>query len=162
MRNIRFLISALALAVSPAAFSTPAAADTPPTELQYISLYNNGGYTIKTVTVKWKHAHGTDQKRFTANFGYNEGFCVDLSQVKSSSGEAIPTGAEVWLVAEIEGGDTKSCRKDTAHYYQDNLKNWSLLMGGTTLNNNRCKNSDKVAMSYKTMAGNYSECGAWG
>lgn len=148
------LVAATLVSVTPPV----AHADSTPTDPQYISLYNGGAYTIKTVTVKWKHGSSKDQKRYTSNFAYFEAFCVDLSQVKSSSGEAIPEGAEVWLTADIEGGDSSSCRKDTRHYYQNSGKTWNLIMSGTTLNNNNCKNSDLNYEPTEIYAGNSKAC----
>lgn len=137
----------------------PAAAHSSPDNPQYISLLNGGGYIIKTVTVKWKDGAVTKQTRFTSNFYKDQGFCVDLKQVRSGSGESIPLGAEVWISAEIDGGDTSSCRKDKKHYYRNSQETWSLIMSGTTLNNNRCENTDKMAPAYMVQSGNSVKCG---
>lgn len=49
-------------------------------------------------------------------------------------------GDEIWLVIEINGGDTKSCRKSSRLYYKRHLRNKATFTsGGTTFNNNRCK-----------------------
>ncbi len=55
-------------------------------------------------------------------------------------------GDEVWLVIEIQGGDTKSCRKSSRLYYKYGIKKGAKFSsGGTSLNNNRCKSRGTVS-----------------
>ncbi|MHA7899014.1 MAG: hypothetical protein ACX94B_04060 [Henriciella sp.] len=137
----------------------PAAANVNQTqEPQYIWLKNGGAYALSSVSVKWKVGSTTKQKTFTANVASLDSFCVDLSQVKASDGHPIPLGAEVWLVAHIAGGDTESCRKDTKRYYQISGEGLGHLMGGTTLQNNRCKNNPNPPAQGAISSGNSTAC----
>ncbi|MEL6723465.1 MAG: hypothetical protein AAFP81_08025 [Pseudomonadota bacterium] len=115
-----------------------------PTQLGYIEFFNKGAYTIDNVWIKWKVGGETKQHRFTQNLSGGAGLssaCYDLSLVKSSDGAGIPDGAEVWLTASIQTGETKSCRKDTKHYYKAGSTDvWKLRIGGESYTNNRCKN----------------------
>lgn len=125
---------------------------------QYLTLRNTGAYTLESVTVKWKDGPETKQKKFQANVDSEHAFCVDLSQIKKD-GYGIREGSEVWLVARIMGGDKESCRKDTKRYYKKNGKIFSQSMGGTTLNNNRCKNDEELPLNNEIESGNSKGCG---
>ena len=125
---------------------------------QYLTLRNNGAYTLESVTVKWKDGSETLQQKFQANVDSLEAFCVDLSQIKKD-GYGIREGSEVWLVANIMGGEKESCRKDTKRTYKKSGKIFSQKMSGTTYNNNRCKNNEQLPLDNEIKSGNSKGCG---
>ena len=140
MRTLKLLPAIVAVTFTAAPQSASAAE---PDQVGFIQFYNRGSYTIDNVWIKWKDGKETKQHRFTQNIAGGAGLgsaCYDLSLIKASDGSTIPDGAEVWLSAEIQTGETKSCRKDTKKYYKagssDVLK---YRMGGQTYTNNRCK-----------------------
>ena len=126
-------------------------------QLRYISLVNNGGYNVDPVVLHWKTPDGDkNSKNLGAKIGNSESICYDLKK----DGD-IPDGSEVWLVAKIEAGDNESCRKDRKHMYDASSKAiWWLKMSGTTLNNNRCKNtsSSSISETDTLVKGNSSVC----
>ena len=152
MSPISWIIAAAALACCVAA---PASAED--MQLRYVSLLNEGGYNVDPVVLHWKTPDGDKKsKKLGAKIGSAEAICYDL---KKDGG--IPDGSEVWLVAKIEAGDNESCRKDRKHIYDASSNAiWWLKMSGTTLNNNRCKNtnSSSISASDTLVKGNSSAC----
>lgn len=108
--------------------------------------------------MKWKDGPETLQKKFQANVDSRYAFCVDLSQI-TKDGYGIREGSEVWLVAQIMGGEKESCRKDSKRYYEKSGKIFNQKMAGTTYNNNRCKNNAELPLDYEIKSGNSKECG---
>jgi len=156
-----FIKSLLIPAVLALGFSstTFAGAGTPD-ELRYMTLTNNGAYTISDIYIKWKSKKtgGKMSRKFTADLTTNSA-CFDLSKVRSDQGNyAIQEGDEVWLVADIYAGETESSRKDKKHYYKNVEKTWNMRMGGTTNNNNSIKNKSGTPFGYGLNAGNSGKC----
>jgi hypothetical protein len=139
-------------------FSNAAAAEGAPKKVQYISLSNGGQYTISEIWVKWKANGKKKLRKFTADVGWQQNYCIDLSKIKSGNGDPIPDGAEVWVVAQIGAGDKENCRKDTKHIYEESKRRWYLKMEGGTLTDNRCKNSDSGSAYSSNSAGNSNAC----
>lgn len=136
---MRFSIPVIALALATLAGLPQATAED--MQLRYITLFNNGGYNIDPIVLHWKTSDGVkESKQLGAKIGKGEALCYDITK-----GGGVPDGAEVWILAKIEVGDNENCRKDRKHIYNASSKKiWWLEMGGTTLNNNRCRNvSDK-------------------
>jgi len=133
------LTALMALAMSTYAFAGKGT----PSELQYITLDQDGGYTLDKVSITWvrkrsgkKYDHTYQKNMINGDLG-----CYDLSRIKSDSGTPILEGDEVWLVADISAGETKSSRKSKKHYYKKNNQAWHLIMKGSTLNGNRIENN---------------------
>lgn len=141
------------------AATAPALAQKSPPNVQFISLHNGPGYTIKTVTLKWKVGDDVRQERWTSNITSSKGFCVDLSKVKADTENPIPEGAEVWLVVDIDAGETKSCRKDTKKFYKANNQHLHYKIGGTTFDSNRCRFAGKSVAKKNITSGNSKACG---
>ena len=138
------------------------AGENTPSKLRYIELSNKGSYVISDIWVKWKEDGKTKSQKFTQDLTQDSAACFDLAKIGPSSDPSIPSGAEVWLEAQIALGEKKSCRKDKKHYYEnkgDNKSNptWYLVMKGETLTNNRCTNSS-VQSSEMVNAGNSTDC----
>lgn len=127
-------------------------------QLRYITLVNYGGYNVDPVVLHWKTPEGEkDSKNLGAKIGKNEAICYDLTK-----GGDVPDGSEVWLVAKIEAGETKNCRKDRKHIYNaSSSETWWLEMAGTTFNSNRCENVSDKNKDYGTgtyVKGNSDDC----
>lgn len=155
----RFLLSSFLFAFSNFLIAAPASADKSTTNVQYIALKNAPGYIITNVILKWTDGSEVRQKTFVDNILPKEAFCVDLSKVNSGSKNAIPVGAEVWLVVDIDSGETKSCRKDTKKFYKGNGQVLRYKIGGTTFNNNRCRFTDGYPAKKTIASGNSKKCG---
>lgn len=140
MSDFRRLAALVALCLA----SVTAVADDPK-PVRYLSYENCGAYTVKKVKLHWK-ANGSSEKTTVGSNleGYyhtwapkNNGVCVDLTDDKYG----IPEGAEVWLSYDIESGDSKSCRKDTALVFSGSTAKGEFQRSrGETLTNNRCRN----------------------
>ena len=110
-------------------------------KLRYITLFDGGWYNVDPIMLHWKTPEGeTYSKKIGAKIGKGEAWCYDLQK-----DGRVPTGSEVWIIAKIESGENKNCKKDRKHIYDENSNAiWWLQMYGTTANNNRCENvSDK-------------------
>lgn len=110
-------------------------------KLRYITLYDGGWYNVDPIMLHWKTPEGeTFSKKIGAKIGKGEAWCYDLQK-----DGRVPTGSEVWIIAKIESGENKNCKKDRKHIYDETSNAiWWLEMYGTTLNDNRCQNvSDK-------------------
>ncbi|MEL7108964.1 MAG: hypothetical protein AAGJ68_05490 [Pseudomonadota bacterium] len=126
--------------------------------LRYITLYDGGWYNIDPIELHWKTPDGDKKsKKLGAKIGKGEALCYDLKK----DGD-IPTGSQVWLVAKIEAGETKSCKKDRKHIYdEDSDAIWWLEMWGGTLTENRCQNvsdKDEWYTPDTTIKGNSNAC----
>ena len=155
----RYLLSSVLFAVSNCLIAAPVWAEKSPTNVQYIALENGPGYIITNVILKWKDGSKVRQKTFVDNIIPKKAFCVDLSKVNSGSYNAIPEGAEVWIVVDIDSGETKSCRKDTKKFYKANGQVLRFKIGGTTFNNNRCRFTDGYPAGKMISSGNSKKCG---
>ncbi len=127
-------------------------------KLRYITLYDGGWYNVDPIMLHWKTPDGeTYSKKLGAKIGKGEALCYDL--LKDGR---VATGSEVWLIAKIESGENKNCKKDRKHIYDENSNAiWWLEMWGTTLNNNRCENVSDKNQSYTpdtVMKGNSTYC----
>ena len=132
MRSIkRLFLSLLVLSVLTPAVSAE------DMKLRYITLYDGGWYNVDPIMLHWKTPDGeTFSKKLGAKIGKGEALCYDLKK-----DGRVPTGSEVWLIAKIESGENKNCKKDRKHIYDENSNAiWWLEMWGTTVNNNRCQN----------------------
>lgn len=152
-------LSNLSIAVALGAFGVSvAAAESTPRDPQYIMYTNMGAYVVEYVNVKWKDGDKTNNHRFTKNLQTFGHFCADLSQVKSSDGDAIPLGAEVWLEVKIKDGPTKNCRKESKHYYQLSGNTWKLETKHAVQSGNRCKNASTSSTGEVFESGNSKSC----
>lgn len=127
-------------------------------QLRYITLYDGGWYNVDPIMLHWKTPEGeTFSKKMGAKIGKGEAWCYNLKK-----DGRVPTGSEVWIIAKIESGENKNCKKDRKHIYnEDSNAIWWLKMGGTTLNNNRCENVSSNHPSYTpdtTIKGNSTDC----
>lgn len=127
-----------------AAFVTPAA-QAEDMQLRYITLYDGGWYNVDPIMLHWKTPEGeTFSKKMGAKIGKGEAWCYDLKK-----DGRVPTGSQVWIIAKIESGENKNCKKDRKHIYNENSNAiWWLEMYGTTVNNNRCQNVPKKDQEY--------------
>ena len=161
MLHLRMTIVTLFAAALFTSWSLPASAGAgTPERVRYIFLSNTGSYTISDIWVKWKDDGETKSQKFTADVEQTVGACFDLAAIGPSSDPSIPEGAEVWIEAQIALGDKQSCRKDRKHYFKstnNHQKTWYLKMGGQTLTNNSCKNTDASKVPW-TGAGNSQKC----
>lgn len=128
-------------------------------QVRYITLFNHGGYNVDPIVLHWKTSDGVkESKQLGAKIGKGEAICYDITK-----GGVVPDGAEVWILAKIEVGDNENCRKSDKRVYNASSKRiWWLDMGGTTLNNNRCKNVSKKNQWYPAsvpIKGNSDACG---
>ena len=141
-------LSALSVAVAASALADDK-------NVRYLSLYNNGGYNIDPVILKWKDSDGkVHDKNMGAKIGKGEAICIDLNDK-----DYVAIGDQVWFVAHIEAGDTESCKKSNKRFKADNDAVWYTFMGGTTFNNNRCQNSDIKSYTASTrVKGNSTYC----
>lgn len=126
--------------------------------LRYITLYDGGWYNVDPIMLHWKTPDGeTFSKKMGAKIGKGEAWCYDLKK-----DGRVPSGSQVWIIAKIESGENKNCKKDRKHIYDEDSKAiWWLEMGGTTVNNNRCENVSKKNPSYTpdtTIKGNSTYC----
>jgi hypothetical protein len=128
----------MALAVLGAAAGEARAADKQVGVLMY---YNNGGYTVKSVTLHWVDNSGAEQaKQFRKDMQLGTGFCYDIRGGVGDGEVDIQEGSEVWLSFNIAAGDKKSCRKDgTRMVYKKNGANQFYISEGTTTTGNRCQ-----------------------
>jgi len=127
-------------------------------KLRYITLYDGGWYNVDPIMLHWKTPDGeTFSKKLGAKIGKGEALCYDLKK-----DGRVPTGSEVWLIAKIESGENKNCKKDRKHIYDENSEAiWWLEMYGTTINDNRCRNVSSNHPSYTQdtrLKGNSDEC----
>jgi hypothetical protein len=126
--------------------------------LRYITLYDGGWYNVDPIMLHWKTPEGeTFSKKMGAKIGKGEAWCYDLKK-----DGRVPSGSKVWIIAKIESGENKNCKKDRKHIYDENSEEiWWLEMGGTTLNNNRCQNVSEKNQWYTpdtTIKGNSTHC----
>ncbi len=106
-------------------------------KLRYITLFDGGWYNVDPIMLHWKTPEGeTYSKKIGAKIGKGEAWCYDLQK-----DGRVPTGSEVCIIAKIESGENKNCKKDRKHIYdEDSNAIWWLQMYGTPANNNRCEN----------------------
>ena len=162
MPILRPTIASLFAAALLTSMSLPASAGAgTPDRLRYIVLSNTGAYTISDIWVKWKEDGKTKSQKFTGDLVGGQRSCFDLAAIGPTNDPSIPDGAEVWIEAQIALGEKKSCRKDKKHYFKQSATNedvWYLKMGGETLTNNNCKNTDKSKTAGDFAAGNSLQC----
>jgi hypothetical protein len=130
-----YLAAAATLAVAAAVTSGGARAEDK--QVNTLLYYNNGGYTVKSVTLHWIDDSGTEQaEHFRRDMQLGTGFCYDMRGNDLGTQE----GNEVWLSYNIAAGDKQSCRKDgTRMVYKKNSANQHYISEGTTTMSNRCK-----------------------
>ena len=134
----------LSLGLLAAAFTAPLS-QASDMHLRYITLYDGGWYNVDPIMLHWKTPEGeTFSKKIGAKIGKGEAWCYDLKK-----DGRVPTGSQVWIIAKIESGENKNCKKDRKHIYDENSNAiWWLEMYGTTLNNNRCMNAPEKNQEY--------------
>ena len=67
----------------------------------------------------------------------------------TSKVEGLEEGSEVWLKFKIAGGDKESCRKSQKMIFKNEVSVLQRYYSkGTTLNGNRCRNSDPPTRFY--------------
>jgi hypothetical protein len=134
-RRITYLAAAMALAAVTVAAAGGARAEDK--QVNTLLYYNNGGYTVKSVTLHWIDDSGTEQaEHFRRDMQLGTGFCYDMR----GNDLGIQEGNEVWLSYNIAAGDKQSCRKDgTRMVYKKNSANQHYISEGTTTMSNRCK-----------------------
>ena len=127
-------------------------------KLRYITLFDGGWYNVDPIMLHWKTPDGeTYSKKMGAKIGKGEAWCYDLKK-----DGRVPSGSEVWIIAKIESGENKNCKKDRKHIYDETSNAiWWLEMWGTTLNDNRCTNVSDKNQYYTpdtTIKGNSTDC----
>lgn len=117
-------------------------------DIDYLTWKNNGAYRAHVkIKVKDKNTgkvkiFGNKCFRFTPSgtFTGEENWFNSDESAECSLFDIANYGDEVWLVIEINGGDTKSCRKSSKLFYSRQSRKFATFSsGGTSLNNNRCK-----------------------
>lgn len=132
-----------------------------------LKLTNKGAYVIYKVTMKWKSP--TDNKHYSRNEmkltskthgvkmsnpginGFNTGdvMRVDLDKIHDKRGDKPKPspGDHVWMIAHIDGGESKSCRKSNHDIYKRGAGYMrAYQVAGTTYNNNRCKRKELIIL----------------
>lgn len=107
-------------------------------DVDVLLYYNSGGYTVDYVQLFWEKDGVQKHKKWKGDLPIGDGFCADLSKV-----EGLEEGSEVWLKFKIAGGDKESCRKSQKMIFKNEVSVLQRYYSkGTTLNGNRCRNSD--------------------
>ena len=147
-----FSLSLLAaMLVAPASFAEDM-------KLRYITPYIGGWYNVDPIMLHWKTPDGeTFSKKLGAKIGKSEALCYDLQK-----DGRVPSGSEVWIIAKIESGENKNCKKDRKHIYDETSNAiWWLEMWGSTMNDNRCTNVSAKDQNYTpstNLKGNSTAC----
>ncbi len=156
MNSIKYITCALALIISSVVTTTHAIERYHTAKMKY---FNKGNYKA-CVAVYWNDSNGKkqnidwDAKKETpmigSNYCLNQGqsTTVDFAKIeswtKNSTHRVLREGDEIWLRIEIFGGDNKNCHKDNPKFiYDPDGTKAEMKTSGTTLNNNRCKITQK-------------------
>lgn len=104
--------------------------------------FTGGGLTAKSIENAYGVKDvkiGTKNKKNVSVDLTSDQFKVYKGPDRCLSGGAIPSGERVWGKVDIDAGDAKSCKKSIELIAGNGGTTVDYRTGGTTLNDNRCK-----------------------